>query len=121
MLVWKRGGDFISGFSQWRVVRTLALVVHPDPFAWSGAWDAYPAPLSSIPDPWRRIKMQMAVGGVKGQRRNSCFPPGGPHCLPTETPDTVMCLWVALSEDRGQAFYIKGALNIFYFLKELCL
>lgn len=26
-----------------------------------------------------------------------------------------------LSEDRGQAISIKGALNIFYFLQELCL
>lgn len=44
-----------------------------------------------------------------------------PCCLPTEAPPTVRCRWEALSEHRGQAFYIKGALNIFYFLKELCL
>ena len=29
LLVWKRGGDFISGFSQWHMVRTLALTLIP--------------------------------------------------------------------------------------------
>jgi hypothetical protein len=38
-----------------------------------------------------------------------------------EVLTTVRCPQVALSEDRDQAFSIKGALNIFYFLKELCL
>jgi hypothetical protein len=41
-------------------------------------------------------------------------------CFPLEAPPTIRCLQVAVSEDRDQAFYIKGALNIFYFFKELC-
>lgn len=53
--------------------------------------------------------------------RNPSFLPGSPYCLPLETLPAVRSLQVALSEDRDQAFYIKGALNIFYFLKELCL
>lgn len=55
------------------------------------------------------------VGGVKGDSRNSSLREAlwPPH----ETPPTIRCLQVALSEDRDQAFYIKGALNIFYFLK----
>ena len=62
----------------------------------------------------------MDVGGVKGQSRNSPFPPRRPHCLPTETPPTVRRLYGALSKHRGQVLSIKGAPNIFYFLKELC-
>lgn len=33
-------------------------------------------------------------------------------------PPTVRCLQMALSKDGGQAFYIKGALNIFNFFKK---
>lgn len=44
-----------------------------------------------------------------------------PTASPLETLPAVRSLQVALSEHRDQAFYIKGALNIFYFLKELCL
>ena len=46
-LVWKRGRDFLSGFSQCLMLRTVALIVHPDPIPLLGAEPGAPAePLS---------------------------------------------------------------------------
>lgn len=46
-LVWKRGGDFLSSFSQWLMLRTVALIMHPDPIPLLGAELGAPAePLS---------------------------------------------------------------------------
>ena len=48
-LVWKCGRDFLSGFSQWLMVRTLALIVHPDLIPLLGAEPGAPAePLSVL-------------------------------------------------------------------------
>ena len=48
-LVWKCGRDFLSGFSQWLMVRTLALIVHPDRIPLLGAEPGAPAePLSVL-------------------------------------------------------------------------
>lgn len=60
----------------------------------------------------------MDVGGVKGESRRSTFLPGR-RPLPPHRNFTYHKVLGGPVEDRGQAFYIKGALNIFYFLKEL--
>lgn len=81
--------------------------LHPDP-------RHLPAPQLS----GEGSKFKWDVGRIKGQSRNSPSPPEAP-LLPTETPPTVARVRGALSKVGDQAFYIRGALNILYFLKEL--
>lgn len=79
-LVGKVNGECISGFSEWHMVRTLALST---PILLPGVRPEVPAlPLSYIPAPCGRLKIQMDSSGVKGQSRNFGFPPGGPTVTP---------------------------------------
>lgn len=109
LLIWKHGGC-VSGFSQWLMVRALGV---PGPNY---------APLSLCrAGPEHSPKLNSAGMWAGSKVREETLPSGGPCCLPMETPPALRYLRVALSEHRVQAFSIKGALNIFYFLKELCL
>lgn len=122
---WEAWWDCISGFSQWHVVRTLA---HSPNFApWPPCLEL---DLRCLPCPsqWITSSLGEALNsdgsgcGRRSERRNSSVPAGGSCSLPTGTPPPVRCLSPAGPvRGRGQAFYIMGALNIFYFLKELCL
>lgn len=75
-LVRKLGGECVSGFSERHMVKTLALGTQFPCLEVGLGRLSCPSQLhtSSL----GRLKIQMDSGGVKGQSRNSCCPPGDP-------------------------------------------
>lgn len=122
-------GAFAGLEARWRFpFRLLSVASGEDSGSWPYSCTRSPSlraelgapalpPLSSPPAPWRRIKIQMDVGGVKGQIEPLATLQEAPTASPQKAPHTVRCPSAALSEDGVQAFYIKGALNIILFFK----